>query len=110
MIECIGRVLVHAQRQIGLRQARVLLDIEQKRRKLVGAIVALGVDAADHKVEADGEPSEERRALGGTNGHERVRLEIEALDELAYKLRRLPRRHARLVIRPQVLIHATQRE
>ncbi len=69
-----GRALVDTQRQVGLWQARVLLDVEQQVAELVGGVGALLVHAAHDEVEANGKASKEAGAARGADGHDRRNL------------------------------------
>ena len=104
------RAGMHAHGQVGLRQARVSLDVEQKLAQLVGGVMPPLVHAAHDEVEADGKAGKEAGTLRGANGHDRVELEVEALDELADVLGRGAGGKACLVVGPQVLVSAAQRQ
>ena len=110
MIEVVRRTREHAQRQVGLRQARVLLNVKQETGELVGGVVPLVIDATDHEVEAGGEARERLGALGRAHEDDRVRLEVEALEKLADGGGVHTFGNAGLVVGPKVLVHATERD
>ena len=104
----VGRARMQAHAQVGLRQTRVPLEVEQQERELVRGVATLGVHAAHNEVVARGEAREEAGAVRGAHEDDRVGLEVEALQKLADLRLRGAGRHARAVVRQQVLIHAPQ--